>query len=457
MGTQLTERQDTSSRQSAHRLARAGRRLVTALFVAGALVAGPASAQEQITFWHSMGGQLGEALNVLVERFNEQNKGKINVTAIFQGAYADALAKLKASIQSKQLPEVVQVNEIGSRLIYDLKITVPFENVAAANGLDPAQLLPGIAAYYTVGGKLLSMPFNASAPVLYYNKAAFKEAGLDPDKPPRTLQEVRAAAEKLLVKSGDRTTRYGFVAAVDGWLVEQFYGRYNIDYCNHGNGRDALATTVNWNNPDAKALLEWWAKIMRDGVGLNAGRQNNDAIAAFTSGRAAMLILTSAPMRSIINDAKFEVGVTDYPQPSPGKNGQVLNGGASVWIVAGHPAAKQAAAAKFAAYLGSPEAQATWSVNTGYVPVNRLSITLPQFKDAVTKTPSLMKPVVALAGVASTPASRGCFMGVMPQARNKMNEIIEAVIQGTAPEKALADGTAAIEPTIKSYNRAIGK
>lgn len=433
-------------------------RLVAWLAWLPAFAAQPAHAEESITLWHSMGGRNGEALNALVNDFNAANAGKVKVTAIFQGPYGDALAKLKAAIQSRQLPELVQVNEIGSRLVYDLRITVPFGDVAKSAGLDTNDLLKGIAAYYTVDGKLMALPFNASAPMLYFNKAAFREAGLDPAKPPRTLQELRAAAEKLVVRQGDRTVRYGFVAVIDGWLMEQFYGRANLEYCNRGNGRDGLATAVNWNVPAVRDIVAWWAAIMRDGVGLSAGRQNNDGIAAFTSGRAAMLIFTSANMRDMMRESKFEVGVAPYPAPSPGQENQVLNGGAAMWVVKGHAPAKQAAAARFLAYLGSPEAQASWATRTGYIPVNAKAADMPAFKEAVAKNPEFALPAKELSGVASTPASRGCFMGVMPQARQKMNDVIEAVILGQDnPEHALAEGQQAMEGAIKAYNRAIGR
>jgi sn-glycerol 3-phosphate transport system substrate-binding protein len=451
---QVARRGHEAARRGPPAFARAAAALLASLFA----LAAPAQAEESITLWHSMGGRNGEALNALVSDFNAAEAGKVKVTAIFQGPYGDALAKLKAAIQSKQLPEVVQVNEIGSRLVYDLKITVPFGDVAKRGGLDTADLLKGIAAYYTIDGKLMALPFNASAPVLYYSRTAFREAGLDPDKPPRTLKELRAAAEKLVVRQGDRTARYGFVAVIDGWLMEQFYGRANLDYCNNGNGRNGLATAVNWNVPEVRDIVTWWGAMMRDGVGLSAGRQNNDGIAAFTSGRAAMLIFTSANMRDMMRESKFEVGVAPYPVPAEGHNGQVLNGGASIWVVKGRSPAKQAAAARFLAYLGSPEAQATWATRTGYIPVNVKAVDLPAFKEAVAKNPEFALPSKALSGVASTPASRGCFMGVMPQARQKMNDVIEAVILGRdTPEHALAEGQAAMEGAIKAYNRAIGR
>jgi sn-glycerol 3-phosphate transport system substrate-binding protein len=428
-------------------------------FVTVLSLATPAQAQEQkITLWHSMGAKNGEALNTLVERFNAQQAGKIKVEAIFQGLYNDTLSKLKASIQSRQLPDLVQVNEIGSRLVYDLKITVPYADVAKKYGFATDDLLKGIAAYYTIDGKLMAMPFNASAPMLYYNKTAFKEAGLDPEKPPRTLKEMRAAADKLVVRADGRVSRYGFTSAVDGWLIEQLMARANLDYCNEGNGRNGLATAVNWDQPAVRSIFQWWGDIMRDGVGVNAGRLNSDAIAAFTSGRAAMLLFTSANLRNIKTDSKFDVGIADYPSPESGMNGTVFNGGASIWVIAGRPPAAESAATKFVAYLGSPEAQAFWSTQTGYVPVNAKAIDLPEFRDAVKQMPDFAKPAAQLAQVGSTVASKGCFMGVMPQARLKMNDIMDAVLLGTAkPETALAEGQRAFAPQIVNYNRAIGR
>lgn len=446
--------------QCSRKQGRGARTWLLALAGVAALGIGmPAMAQEQtVTLWHSMGAKNGEALNALVERFNTQNAGKIKVVATFQGMYNDTLSKLKASIQSKQLPDLVQVNEIGSRLVYDLKITVPYGDVAKKYGIGTDDLLKGIASYYTIDGKLMAMPFNASAPMLYYNKTAFKEAGLDPDKPPTTLQEVRAAADKLVVRADGRVTRYGFTSAVDGWLIEQLMARANLDYCNQGNGRNGLATAVNWDQPVVRSIFQWYGDIMRDGVGVNAGRQNNDAIAAFTSGRAAMMIYTSANMRNIKTESKFDVGVANYPAPQAGMNGQVFNGGAAIWVVAGKPSASERAATSFAAFLGSPEAQSYWAARTGYIAVNTKALDLPDYKDAVKETPDFAKPGAQLEKVGSTVASRGCFMGVMPQARVKMNDIMDAVLLGTAkPEAALAEGQKAFAPVIANYNRAIGK
>ncbi|MFI7148615.1 ABC transporter substrate-binding protein [Nonomuraea sp. NPDC050022] len=415
---------------------------------------------QTVTFWHSMAGKNGEAVAKLVADYNSKNSGKIRVQAIYQGKYNDALTKLRASIQSRQTPNLVQVFEIGTRLMVDTKAIVPFADLAQAGGFSTGDLEPGIARYYTVGGKLQSLPFNASAPLLFYNKDAFKEAGLDPNKPPTTLGEMAKAAKKLTVKSGTSVSRYGFVASIDGWLVEQLLANAGVEYCGPGNGRADAATAVNWNTPTLKSIVDFWSTSVKDGVALNVGRNNTDASAAFQAGRAAMLPFTSANLRDIISGAKFEVGVANYVRPDdaePGKGG-VFNGGGSIWTLADHSKEQQAAAFDFLKYLASPEAQATWSTSTGYIAVNAKAQDTETYKKVLTTYPDFAKPAEELRAAADAPAAQGCLMGAMPQARDKMNDIVESVILGRAtPEAAIANAEAAIKPAIESYNKSVGK
>ena len=137
------------------------------------------------------------------------------------GKYDDAIAKYKASVQSKSTPDVIQVYDIGTRFMIDAKQTVPMQDFIDRDKVDMSDLQPNIAGYYSVDKKLYSMPFNTSMPVLYINQKLFKEAGLDPAKPPTTLAEIRTAAEKLSKKNGGPAD-YGFGAAIYGWLLEQF-------------------------------------------------------------------------------------------------------------------------------------------------------------------------------------------------------------------------------------------
>jgi ABC-type glycerol-3-phosphate transport system substrate-binding protein len=149
----------------------------------------PAAEAVNIDFWYAMSGHNGEVIEELVKRFNE-SQSEVVVTATYQGSYDDAINKLKAGLQSKDVPAVVQVYDIGTRLLIDLNVITPMQDFIDAEGFDIADIEPNVANYYSVDGRLQSMPFNTSNPVLYYNKDLFKAAGLDPEKAPRTWDEV---------------------------------------------------------------------------------------------------------------------------------------------------------------------------------------------------------------------------------------------------------------------------
>jgi len=159
-----------------------------------------ASGVTKVTFWHGMKGANGEAVDKLVKAFNAANSGKIEVTAVYQGDYDEKITKYKTSVQQGSTPSVVQIYDIGSRFMIDSKQTVPTQSFADKDGYTLDSIEPNIANYYSIDGKLNSMPFNTSMPLLYINKEAFVKAGLDPLKPPTTLDEIMAAAKKLTIK-----------------------------------------------------------------------------------------------------------------------------------------------------------------------------------------------------------------------------------------------------------------
>ena len=125
----------------------------------------------------------------LANDFNA-SQDKCYVEPIYQGSYDDSLNKLKAGLQTKDMPAVVQLFDIGTRLMVDLKVATPVQDFIDKEKYDVSDLEPNVLAYYTVDGKQWSMPFNTSNPMLYYNKDMFKAAGLDPEKPPRTFAEL---------------------------------------------------------------------------------------------------------------------------------------------------------------------------------------------------------------------------------------------------------------------------
>src|SRR5690606_2917972 len=178
------------------------------------------------TFWHAMGGSAGEAVQRLVDRFNAA-QDKVVVEAAYQGTYDDALQKLKAA--GPEGPTIVQVYEIGSRFMIDSGMITPMQNFIDADGFSTEDFEPNILGYYTFEGKLYSMPFNTSTPIVYYNKDAFREVGLDPERPPRTFEEFQEYARRLTVTKGGET-RFGVGIALYGWFFEQFLAVQGAHY-----------------------------------------------------------------------------------------------------------------------------------------------------------------------------------------------------------------------------------
>lgn len=152
--------------------------------------------QVKVMFWHSMGGEPGKAIDKMVADFN-QRRDDIFVEAVYQGSYDESLNKLRASLGTNDGPTIVQVYEIGSRFMIDSQMIQPIQKFIDAEKYDLTQLEENILNYYTFDGELYSMPFNSSNPILYYNKDMFEEAGLDPELPPRTYEEVESYARIL--------------------------------------------------------------------------------------------------------------------------------------------------------------------------------------------------------------------------------------------------------------------
>src|SRR6184192_4586084 len=174
-----------------------------------------------IVWWHAMSGVNGDALNKIVNNFNA-SQSAIKVETVFQGSYDDLLSKLNTALASNAAPALVQVYDIGQRYMYDSGQVVPMQAFIDRDKFDTSDFEPAVLNYYKYQDKLQSMPFNASSSIFYYNKDAFKEVGLDPDKPPVTFSEITDAAKKLTKKDASgNTVRYGFGPSIYGWFFEQ--------------------------------------------------------------------------------------------------------------------------------------------------------------------------------------------------------------------------------------------
>src|SRR5437899_9385267 len=227
--------------------------------------------------------------------------------------------------------------------MYDSGQVVPMQVFIDRNKFNTSDFEPAVINYYKYQDKLQSMPFNASAPILYFNKDAFKEVGLDPAKPPVTFTEITEAAKKLTKKDASgATVRFGFGPSIYGWLFEQLMATSGALYADNGNGRDDRATKVVYNNAAGKAILDRWKAGIDGGYFYNPGQDNAGATTAFQSGKTAMYLESSAALRGHINTAKLKVGTALFARPdSRPKDGGNIIGGASLYIMKSRPVEEQ--------------------------------------------------------------------------------------------------------------------
>lgn len=432
--------------------------------VPGADALDKATGVTEVTFWHSMTGNNAKAVDALVGDFNAAHSGKIHVTATYKGNYDDAITAYKTAVKNKQTPSIAQVYDVGTRFMVDSGQALPVADFAAKDGYSLADLQPNIVNYYTVGGKLRSMPFNSSMPLLYINVEAFKAAGLDPANPPKTLDELTAAAQKLTVKNADGSTRqYGFGAAIYGWFVEQFTAESGALYCDNGNGRTGKATTLNLDSGAPLTVTKWWADMVQKGYAMNTGRPTTDAQAAFKGGKVAMNLESTGVLGGYVQagataNPAFTVATAPFPKVSASDAGGPVIGGASLWIDGpGHSAAEQRGAWEFAKFASSAAEQAKWHIATGYFPVNTKALDDPSDVSYRAAHPQFQTAIDEMRATSPTAATAGCLLGVMPQARATLEAGIQNAITGSGtPAGDLADASTKIKKLIADYNAAVG-
>jgi sn-glycerol 3-phosphate transport system substrate-binding protein len=316
----------------------------------------------------------------------------------------------------------------------------PVQQMAQEAGepIDPKDFIGAVAGYYSSpDGKLVSMPFNSSTMVFYYNKDAFKKAGLDPAKPPKTWEELAAAGAKLKAAGQE----CGFTTSWPSWgQLETFSAWHNVPYATRDNGFGGLDTRLAINTPLHQRHLENLAKLAKDGIFLYGGRGDNPN-GLFISGKCAMITGSSGMRANILRNAKFELGTSTLPYYGDVKGApqNAIIGGASLWVFSGKKPEVYKGAAKFFKYIASPAVAADWHQGTGYVPVTKAAYELTKQQGFYDKNPGTEIGVLQL-NVQTTAQSRGLRLGFLPQIREIADGNIENAVAGKISAKdALAD------------------
>lgn len=431
-------------------------RKITALLSVTAVAAGMASAplmaeaqgaKTELVFWHGMGGTNGEALQKIVDQFNA-SQNEITVNAQYQGSYDETLTKLRSTASGQAVgADLVQVFEVGSTFMIDSKLTVPVQDYVDKTKFDLSQLEPNLLAYFTIDGKLNSMPFNNSTPLMYYNAEMFKKAGIEV---PETMEEMIAAAPKLQEAGASMAASI----SVYGWWIDQLFNKMGLDIFNSGNGRDGAPTEVEFvKNGGMEKILTMWKKGLDEGAFPNVGRTGG--IPEFVGGQSAMTWGSTASLRQILNEVggRFEVGTAYFPGVDSKDTHGVSIGGASLWMIDSGNDAKKDATWTFIQYLVSPDVQAQWNVDTGYFPVNIKAQETQMFKDNLAKYPQFKTAIDQLHD--SKPEDAGALAGVAQESRQIFESLLENVLEGSkTPGDAAKEMETQINAAIENYNKA---
>jgi len=413
----------------------------------------------KVSWWFGLGGALGKAIESLAEQFNA-SQSEIYVEAIYQGNYDDTLNKFKAGLPARQIPNLIQVYDIGLRFMVDSQTAEPLQNLIDASKFDTSNFEPALLSYYSIENKLVAMPFNSSTPLLYYNKKLFSEAGLDPNAPPKSWEEALTAAKKLTKQdTGGQLGQTGIAIPIDSWYFEQMMYGQNAVLVDNENGRAGRATKTFANGENGVKIVEWWKSLIDQKVGVNLGRSGTDTQKAFAAGQIAMTYDSTGSLRGIVNSVgdKFEVGTGYLLRPAATLDqGGVTIGGAANYITKDKPTAEKEATWKFVQWLVQPEQQATWHVATGYYPVRKESYTLQSVVDNTKKYPQFTTAVNQLRDSKRTPATSGTIMGPFTQVRQYINTAIEETLIGRSTAKAALDkATGDINQALELYNASV--
>lgn len=402
---------------------------------------GAAQAQTEIQWWHAMGGQLGEAVNEIAEGFNKTQK-EFKVVPVYKGSYTDTMTGAIAAFRAKQPPHIVQVFEVGTATMMAAKGAVyPVHQLMADAGekFNPDDYLGAVYGYYsTTDGKLLSMPFNSSTVVLYYNKDAFKKAGLDPNTPPKTWADMEAFSKKLLAAG----YQCGFTTQWQTWAqIENFGAWHNIPFATKANGFGGTDIQLKINDPLRVRHVENLAKWHKDKIFVYAGREGKPN-PKFSTGECPMIMGSSGSaggFAQAMKDVQFGIAPMPYYADVKGAPQNSIIGGATLWVLSGKPKAEYKGVAKFFTYLSSAEVQAKWHQETGYVPITKAAFELTKKQGFYDKFPGRQVAVEELSLNPPTENSKGLRIGNFVQIRDVMDEELEAVWAGQKTAKQALD------------------
>ncbi|WP_298280654.1 sn-glycerol-3-phosphate ABC transporter substrate-binding protein UgpB [uncultured Bradyrhizobium sp.] len=413
---------------------------VLQLAVAVLLLVSPAQAATEIMWWHAMSGELGKQLEKLAADFNA-SQSDYRIVPAYKGNYTETVTAAIFAFRSRSQPAIVQVNEIATATMMAARGAIyPVYELMRdqSEAFTPSAYLPAVAGYYAdVDGNMLSFPFNASTPILYYNKDMFRSAGLDPSQPPKTWPELGIAAKRLRAAGA----MCGVTTSWPSWInVENFSAFHNLPLATRANGFAGLDAQLIFNNPLVVRHIAQLAQWQADKTFDYSGR-GQAAEPRFQKGECGIFIGSSGTRADIKANSKFEVGygMMPYEPDVQGAPQNSIIGGATLWVLRDRPSAEYAGVARFFAYLSRPDVQAAWHQNTGYLPITRAAFDLTRAQGFYDRNPGSEISIEEVTLKPPTDNSKGVRLGSFVLIRDVIEEELEQVFAGKRSAQAAMD------------------
>ena len=397
------------------------------LLTAGMMTAAiPAAAQTDIQWWHAMGGRLGEVVEEIAVKYNA-SQDNYNLVPTYKGGYEDTMTAGIAAFRAKQQPNIIQIFDAGAATIINAKgATIPVADLMA--NFNSADYIEGVRYFYADSDdKMIGMPFNASTPLLYFNKDILAEVGID--GPPATWEEFEAMAPKL------KDAGYQALAQSHSpWIFsENFHSRHNLQLATSNNGYDSTDVKILYNND---AMKMHWGKVKEwldaDYYGFY-GRAWGDNQDAFVQKKVAMWLGSSGSFGGLAKSAEFEFGAAELPywKSVTDEPYGTFIGGAALFAMSGKPAEENAGVADFMAFLTSPEMQYFWHKETGYVPITNAAYELAKADGYYERTPDAEVGITQLTRRGGE-WTKGYRLGFYVQIREVMYNQYENIFSGSS-------------------------
>ena len=399
----------------------------------------------EISFYFpiAVGGPIAKIIDGYARDFMLANP-TITVTPIYAGTYQDALTKAQTALKAGTGPQLAVLLSTDVFSLIDNDLIVPIDTIAETP-TDKAWLdsfYPAFLKNGEVGGHTWGVPFQRSTIVLFWNKAAFKQAGLDPERPPATWQEHADVATKLTRRSGDSVSRWGVEIPSSGfpyWLFQALVTEAG------GTLANSDGTETDFAGPAAQEALQYWIDLITKyrahppGV-TDWGTTPRD----FLEQRAAMIWTTTGNLSNIRAAAKFPFGVAMLPA---GKRRGSPTGGGNFYIFKSASERQVQAGLKFLRWVSSPERAAQWGIDTGYVatrPDAWKTLALTQYVEAF--------PAAAVARDQLQYAVPELSTHDNQRVTQTLNDAVQAALTGRrGPSDALADAQATATRLLQPY------